>query len=193
MATGSIDGSISLWDTTVSTSSKARKKHAGRVRSLCVSPDGTKVASGSDDTKVCVWDCSTGDCIITLSGHSTVVESVSFTPDGACIRSNDRNGREILWDSQTLQQSSRSDADLTLPGRDPEGSSSSVSTEARGHLSLDDRWVIFHSPTSSSYRVCLLPILDITTHVIFAFRLVIGTHSGYVQVLDFSGLISSFT
>lgn len=34
--------------------------HSSYVNSVCISPDGTKLASGSNDNFICLWDIKTG-------------------------------------------------------------------------------------------------------------------------------------
>ena len=43
--------------------------HAGMVRSVAFSADGSKVVSGSDDKTVKIWSADNGEVLQTLSGE----------------------------------------------------------------------------------------------------------------------------
>jgi predicted NACHT family NTPase len=75
-------------------------RHAGLVRSVAFSPDGTTLASGSDDKKVRLWDAATGKEIRTLT-HTDSVRSVVFSPDGTTLASGSEDKKVRLWDAAT--------------------------------------------------------------------------------------------
>ncbi len=68
-----------------------------RVRSVCFSPDGKKLASGSADETVRLWDVETGACVRKLEGHGDVVSSVCFSPDGRRLASGSDDSTVRLW------------------------------------------------------------------------------------------------
>jgi hypothetical protein len=83
---------------------------ASFVFSVCLSPDGSRIASGWRDNTVKVWESRSGAEIATLRGHTGQVSSVCFSHDGARIASGSGDGTVKVWDS-------RSDPELaTLPG-----------------------------------------------------------------------------
>ncbi|KAG8946138.1 hypothetical protein FRC03_001473 [Tulasnella sp. 419] len=75
--------------------------HSRSINSVCLSPDGTKIASGSNDQTVRVWDSTTGAHIRTLEGHSSWVNFVCFSPDGTKIASGSDDKTVQVWDSAT--------------------------------------------------------------------------------------------
>jgi WD40 repeat protein len=69
--------------------------HDDSTRSICWSPDGTRVATGSNDGSAKIWDAATGRCIATLmafpEGHWLI-----FTPEGSFAGSEDVE-RRLVW------------------------------------------------------------------------------------------------
>jgi WD40 repeat protein len=74
--------------------------HAGVVRSVCYSPDGTRLASGALDQTVRLWDAKSGVELATLRGHTGGVSSVCYTPDGTRLASASGDKTVKLWDAQ---------------------------------------------------------------------------------------------
>ena len=52
--------------------------HAGPVRAVAYSPDGTVIASGGDDFTVRLWDAKTYRAKQTLDGHTGKVRALAF-------------------------------------------------------------------------------------------------------------------
>ena len=66
-------------------------RHASRITSVAISPDGRVAISGSVDASARLWDTRTGREIRTLAPHSGIVSAVAISPDGrlAVTGSND--------------------------------------------------------------------------------------------------------
>ena len=101
---------IQLWDVPTGELRKTIAGHAGRVNSLCWSPNGQTLASGggyviieqcaapSADNTVRLWDVATGELQKTLTGHTDEVLSVRFSADGQTLASGSADGTVLLWD-----------------------------------------------------------------------------------------------
>lgn len=73
--------------------------HTQHVRSVCVSPDGSRIISGSLDSTVRVWDAVSGACVSTLEGRTSSVSSLCVSPDGSRIISGSGDGIMRVWDA----------------------------------------------------------------------------------------------
>ena len=79
---GSIDGTMKVWDTATGKELRTINGHEDVVTSVAVSPDGKWILSGSADTTVKLWDAASGKELRTLTGHTERVNAVAFAPDG---------------------------------------------------------------------------------------------------------------
>ncbi len=96
---------IRLYDFESGTLVALLKGHAGIVRSLAFSPDGSKLISGSSDNTAIIWDTGVQagvqvpepKLLHRLEGHKADIWALAFSPDGsrAVTGSNDKNLR--LW------------------------------------------------------------------------------------------------
>jgi len=72
--------------------------HAGPVRTVAFSPDGTRVVTGSLDKTARLWDVSTGAPLGKSMPHERGVGSVAFSPDGTRLITTSGNVAR-LWDA----------------------------------------------------------------------------------------------
>jgi WD40 repeat protein len=102
LATGSMDGTVRVWNLSTGEKLKTLEGHSKNVNSVAFSPDSSCIVSGSDDKTVQVWDASSGEHLKTLEGHSTGrVTSVAFSPDGRRIVSGSYNSTVRVWDASS--------------------------------------------------------------------------------------------
>lgn len=71
------------------------------IRSVCFSPDGTKLAAGAEDNKVRVWDIASKRIVTTLEGHSQDIYSLDFSRDGKFIVSGSGDKSVKIWSVET--------------------------------------------------------------------------------------------
>jgi WD40 repeat protein len=102
VATGTIDGSLSLWDRATRTRTSV-EAHEGSVRSVAFAGDGRLLVSGGEDGRVMFWDVGAGglEPRATADGHSALITSIAVTPDGGLAASGGYDGKVALWNPAT--------------------------------------------------------------------------------------------
>ncbi|KAL6939229.1 U3 snoRNP protein [Hanseniaspora osmophila] len=72
--------------------------HFDTMRSLCYSPDGSRIVTASDDGKIKVWDVVSGFCLATFDEHQAAVTGVQFAKKGQVLFSSSLDGTVKAWD-----------------------------------------------------------------------------------------------
>ena len=123
LATGNLDTTVQLWDTTSGEelivfqkpiegnmwsvsrgngkdiiNNPMKNERNGRPSTLAFSPDGKLLACGSNDSTVKLWNSDTGELFATFTGHLSTVNSLSFSPDGNTLASGSADGTVRFWD-----------------------------------------------------------------------------------------------
>ena len=103
LASGSLDGTVKLWDVIAQTNAATLEGHAAAVGSVAFSPNGMLLASGSYDGTVKLWDVNAHTDLATLDEGAVPITSVAFSPDGTIVASGAADGKVKLWDVETHQ------------------------------------------------------------------------------------------
>jgi WD40 repeat protein len=96
LATGTMQGTISLWDVATGKRRAGLRGHREGVHGLAFSPDGKTLASGSDDRTVRLWHVAAGQELLALPAEAEVY-SVAFSPDGRSLAAALYDGSIKLW------------------------------------------------------------------------------------------------
>ena len=100
-------------------SPSATLRHKGEIRSLSVSPDGSRlVTAGSDQTAI-VWDAGNGSPLFRWTGHQGThggsVYHARFSPDGKRIVSASNDGTAQVWNVETNAENASPEL-ILIPG-----------------------------------------------------------------------------
>lgn len=112
LVSASYDRSLIWWDANTAKPLRTVEAHAGWVRDLIATPDGTRLITCGDDMLVKVWDAATGKLVQTLEGHATrtpqghvtTLYVVAVSPDGKYLASADRIGDVRIWEHASGKQ-----------------------------------------------------------------------------------------
>ena len=100
IVTGSLDGTVKVWDARTGAPLLDISAYGGWVTSVSISPDGSRIVTGGFGQKAKVFDARTGHLLLDLGDSSVGGYNVSFSPDGARIASARRSG-VVLADART--------------------------------------------------------------------------------------------
>lgn len=93
LASGSLDRTVRLWRD--GESLRSMSSHAGRVTSLCFSPDGTQLASGAADRTVRIWQHEIGRMRRIIRDQGGIVLALLWTEQALLSGSSDGAVREL--------------------------------------------------------------------------------------------------
>jgi len=108
VASGSVDGTVRLWDSSTGGPLVTLQAHTGAVWSVALSTNGRLLASGGLDGMVRLWDPRSGSSaghrvsserlLATMQGHSGPVHSVALSADALLLASGGGDGTVRLWE-----------------------------------------------------------------------------------------------
>jgi WD40 repeat protein/tRNA A-37 threonylcarbamoyl transferase component Bud32 len=102
LCSGSLDGTVKVWDLDAGKETFTLSGHQGGVLSLALSGDGQRLFAGSSlDATIKVWDLATGKEISPLLGHRGRVVSLALHSDGQRLASWSEDDTVKVWDLAT--------------------------------------------------------------------------------------------
>ena len=78
--------------------------HAGAVRAVEYSPNGTLLASGAEDNAVKIWQVQSGLAIANITAHTDMVTSLNWSSDGNKLATGSWDSDIYVWSASTLSQ-----------------------------------------------------------------------------------------
>ncbi|TPX59050.1 hypothetical protein PhCBS80983_g02721 [Powellomyces hirtus] len=95
-ATASVDGSISIWDTTA-LRLRQTVRHDDAVTQLRWHKSQPLFASVSADRTARVWDARTGECLKTFHGHTQTILDFDWSADGRILVTGADDGTALVF------------------------------------------------------------------------------------------------
>jgi WD40 repeat protein len=96
IATGSADGSASIWDAVTGSLKRDLIGHEGPVYGVAIAGDG-KTATASADGTARIWNIASGECIASLDGHTGAVLGVDISRDGMLVGTASADRTAKIW------------------------------------------------------------------------------------------------
>jgi WD40 repeat protein len=104
---GTDSGNLIVWSTDDFEEIAQLLGHKGRVMSLTISSDGSRILSGSRDRTMRIWNGRTPFEELGLCEHEDEVNSVAFSPDSSIIASGSDDCTVWIWNACSLEEVTR--------------------------------------------------------------------------------------
>jgi WD40 repeat protein len=109
VVSGSYGRHLIWWDADNGQAIRSAEAHAGWIRGVIATPDGSRLVSVGDDMLVKIWDSDTGRLVRELDGHEkrspqghvTALYVVAASQDGKFLASADRIGDVRVWETDS--------------------------------------------------------------------------------------------
>lgn len=101
LASGSSDGTATIWDVANKTAQVTIHGHTGSVQVLRFLENDKKLISSSTDSKMCVWDVDTGSQQLIHTKPKWRGYTLTLSPDGKTLATGSGRNEISLWDMET--------------------------------------------------------------------------------------------
>lgn len=101
LISGSIDGTVRIWDVSASEEVK-RLEHGAAVSAVAWSPNGRWWAAGGQKGLVRIWDANTSGEVHVLP-HETRVSALAWSHDGTHLATGGSDGTVKIWNGNTFE------------------------------------------------------------------------------------------
>ncbi|KAF7116900.1 hypothetical protein CNMCM5793_005530 [Aspergillus hiratsukae] len=98
LASGLLNGTVRIWDTTTGDCTQILQGHDQPVNSVAFLGKEDRLASVSSDYTLKIWDTATGDCVQTFHDHNYAARSVSFSAITEQLALGSSDGTIRVWD-----------------------------------------------------------------------------------------------
>ena len=175
LVTGSLDGTVRVWDLhaqDVAASAVALRGHEGAISAVAISPDSRWLVTGSGVGTARVWDLHAADVaasVVALRGHEGAISAVVISPDGRWLITGSWDNTARVWDLHTPDVAASA---VVLQGH--EGAISAVA------ISPDSRWLVTGSDDRTA-RVWDLHAADVAASAV-----VLRGHGGAIRAVAIS-------
>jgi WD40 repeat protein len=103
LATGSIDGTVRIWDPATGQVRHTPLGHTSTLVGMAAAADGSWLATGSIEGTVRIWDPATGQVRHTPIGHTAEEMAMAAAADGSWLATGSIDGTVRIWDPATGQ------------------------------------------------------------------------------------------
>jgi WD40 repeat protein len=98
LATGNIDGTISLWDLTTGQLCASLRSGTEMITGVAFSADGALLATSDAESRVLLWDIPTHQIQTSFEGHHGPVTALAFSPTGRYVATGGEDHSVRIWD-----------------------------------------------------------------------------------------------
>lgn len=105
LLSASQDRTVRIWDAKTGELIRSLEGHAGRVTSVAITNDRSRIASGDDEGVIILWDVSDGTLLQRINNaHNGRVTDIAFAPDGAQFVSTSADTTVRVWSTEDGEQ-----------------------------------------------------------------------------------------
>jgi WD40 repeat protein/serine/threonine protein kinase len=101
IVSGSLDGSVKVWDRATGRAILTLEGARGQVTCAAFSPDGTRIVSGTMFHTLQTWDASDGRLLWSVPAHKRWLTALAFSPDGTRLVTASGDNTLQVWDATT--------------------------------------------------------------------------------------------